>query len=522
MAARFRRQPLIYRMAGREALAAIALKLKSDPADGSHMRWSRTLSVGFLSLLIRLTAAAQIPADSSPNIVAKLTVTVGKTLMVDSPVKIIRIAAANSDLIESVAIGPREVLINGKLPGETSLVVWLENDTRVTYDLLVRASPQRLNAVREQIARDLPEGDVDVTLDNDTAFVRGRVKDVYAADRVMAIAATLGKTVNLLRVDIPTVEPQILLQVRFASVDRAASLDLGLNLASIAFNQTTAIGTGSPISQTGGPPFSLSQAVNIFLFRHDLNLAAAIHAMEAKRQLHMLAEPNLLVINNTAAHFVAGGEFPFPTVQAGGGSNSISIAFKEYGIKLGFLPVVTPRGTIRLQVSPEVSALDYTNSVTVAGTTVPGTSVRRVQTEVELESGQSFVIAGLLDTQTTENLSKIPGIGNIPLLGKLFQSKSISRNNSELLVIITPEIVRPIAGGQPVPDLHPTPPFPATNRPEQPRQPGIDKTGPVSVHPPSDSMPVEQLIQLHKASLSGVPGSTAPPPATSADRSRDP
>lgn len=276
------------------------------------MCWSRTLTVVLVSLLIGRAVPAQDPAESSPNTAARLTVTVGKALMIDSAVKIKRIAAANSDLIESVAIGPKEVLINGKLPGETSLVVWLENDTRVTYDLLVLASPLRLNAVREQIARDLPDGDVDVTLDNDTAFVRGRVMDMFSADRVMAIAATLGKTINLLRVDIPPVEPQILLQVKFASVDRAASSDLGLNLASTAFNQSTAAGTGAPLSQTGGPPFSLSQAVNLFLFRRDLNLAAAIHALEAKRQLQLLAEPNLMVINNTPAHFVAGGEFRLP------------------------------------------------------------------------------------------------------------------------------------------------------------------------------------------------------------------
>ena len=464
-------------------------------------------------LLAQIPARAQNSTESLANPVSKLTLTVGKALMLDSPVKIKRIAAANSELIESVAIGPKEVLINGKLPGETSLVVWLENDMRVTYDLIVRASPQRLNAVREQIARDLPGGDVDVTLDNDTAFVRGRVKDEFAADRVMAVASTLGKTINLLRVEIPPVEPQILLQVRFANVDRSAGIDLGINFASTAFNQTTAIGTGSPISQTGGEPFSLSQAVNIFLLRRDINLAVAIHALEATHQLQMLAEPNLMVINNTPARFVAGGEFPYPMVQAGGGSNSISIAFKEYGIKLGFLPVVTPRGTIRLQVSPEVSALDYTNSVTVAGTTVPGTSTRRVQTAVELESGQSFVIAGLLDTKITESLSKIPGISNIPLLGKLFQSKSVTRNNSELLVIITPEIVRPIAGGRPGPELQFPASFLSPNSPEQLRQPGIDKTGPVPVHPPSDSMPVEQLNQPRRAAPatpSGAPGSTPP------------
>jgi len=228
--------------------------------------------------------------------------------------------------------------------------------------------------------------------------------------------------------------------------------------------------------------------------------------LEVKRQLQLLAEPNLLVINNTPARFVAGGEFPFPMVQPGAVGNSVTISFKEYGIKLGFLPVVTARGTIRLQVSPEVSALDYANSVTVAGTTVPGTTNRRVQTEVELESGQSFVIAGLLDSQTTESLSKIPGIGSIPLLGKLFQSKTVNRSNSELLIIITPEIVRPIGVDQAPPELPFSSTFLRPSGVEAPRQPGLDKTGPVPVHAPSETMPVEQLIQLQKSVQAVVPG----------------
>ncbi len=462
---------------------------------------SRSLTVAFLFVLARFPAFAQDPA--------KLMVTVGKSLIVDSPLKIKQIATANGDLIESVAIGPKEVLINGKAPGETSLIVWLENDTRLVYDLVVRAATWRLNAIREEIAREVPESQVSVTVENDTAFVRGRVKDLFSAGRVMAIASTLGKAINLLRVDIPAVEPQILLRVRFADVDRSAATDLGLDLASGAFNQATAVGLDGPMSQTGGPPFLLSQAINLFLFRRDLNLAAAIKALESKRQLQMLAEPNLMVINNTAANFMSGGEFPFPVVQPGGGANSISIAFKEYGIKLGFFPVVTARGTIRLQVTPEVSALDYTNSVTVAGTTVPGTSTRRVQTEVELESGQSFVIAGLLDTQTTEILSKIPGIGDIPVLGKLFQNKSISRNNSELLVLITPEIVRPIPADQEPPGLKFKTPFLPFLGLGEPRQPGTEKTGPVPVHPPAESLPFEQLLQMQKPL---PPAASMPPP----------
>ena len=455
------------------------------------MCWSKTLTAALVAAMLQLPASAQ---DQD-----RLVVTVGKSLLVDSPLKIRQIATANGDLIEAVAIGPKEVLINGKAPGETSLIVWREDDSRLIYDLVVRASDLRLNAVRDEIARESPDGDVRVTFENETVFARGRVQDAYAAGRVMAIASTLGKTVNLLRVDVPPAEPQVLLRVRFADVDRSAATDLGVDLASSAFNQATAAGTGAPMSETGGPPFLLNQAINLFLFRRDLNLAAAIKALESKHQLQMLAEPNLLVINNTQAHFVSGGEFPFPVVQPGGGANSISIAFKEYGIKLGFLPVVTPRGTIRLQVSPEVSALDYTNSVTVAGTTVPGTSTRRVQTEVELESGQSFVIAGLLDNQTTESLSRIPGIASIPVLGKLFQSKTVSRNNSELLVLITPEVVRPIPRDQPPPDLLFPYPFLPFLTPEQPRQPGMEKTGPVPVRPPAETIPFEQLMQWPKA-----------------------
>jgi pilus assembly protein CpaC len=452
-----------------------------------------------------LIAAAGGLLHSQPA--GNLIVTVGKSLSIDSSVTIKRVSAANESLVDTIAIGPKEVQVNGKAPGETSLIIWQENDTRLVYDLTVRPSPARLNAVREQIARDFPDAGVNVTFDNDTAFVRGTVKDVTSADRIMTMAATLGKTINLLRVEVPPVEPQILLKVRFADVDRSASRDLGMNLASGAFNQSTAIGTGAPVSTDGAKTFSLSQAVNILLFRKDLNLIAAIQALEAKSQLEMLAEPNLLVINGTSANFVAGGEFPYPMVQPGGGGNSITIAFKEYGIRLGFLPVITPRGTIRLQVSPEVSSLDYTNAVTVAGTTVPGTSTRRVQTEVELGSGESFVIAGLLDNQTRESFSKVPGIGDIPLLGKLFQTRSVTRNHSELLVIITPELVGPTPAGRAIPEIQFRNPFlPPSTDAEMSQS---TRNAP-ALATPLTSIPIEQLTQPIKKTLAPPPPS---PPA---------
>jgi len=168
--------------------------------------------------------------------------------------------------------------------------------------------------------------------------------------------------------------------------------------------------------------------------------------------------------------------------------------WREYGIRLNFLPNVTPRGTIRLKVAPEVSSLDYSNAVTVQGQTIPGLASRRVQTDVELENGQSFVIAGLLDQQATDSLAKVPGISSIPVLGKLFQTKQVNRHNSELLVIITPEVVRPIPAGQSLPDLKYPIEFMPKNSDTAMSHPGMDKTGPVPVKPVLDTIPVEQLM----------------------------
>lgn len=440
-------------------------------------------------------APAPEPSATTPG---KLTVTVGKSLIIDSPVNIQRISVANGDLVEAVAVNPKEVLINGKGPGETSLIVWQQNGSRLLYDLTVRMSPLRLEAVRQQLSQEYPDDTLNVTFENDTAFVRGTVKDLISADRVMSIASTLGKTVNLLRVDVPAVQAQILLKVRFADVDRSAALNLGLNLTSNAFNQGTAISTGqfsppAPSTTAIGGLFNFTNPLNIFVLRNNGNLGATIEALQAKNLLQMLAEPNVLAINGKQASFVAGGEFPFPMLQGGAGVGAVTIAWREFGVRLNFLPTVTPRGTIRLQVSPEVSSLDYSNAVSFEGVTVPALSTRRVTTEVELESEQSFVIGGLLNNQTTENLNKIPGLSNIPLFGNLFKSKAVSKNNTELLVIVTPELVRPLPQDQPVPSLNYPRPFLEPNSSTPMRQPGLSQTGPVPVHPPSDSVPVEEL-----------------------------
>ena len=442
----------------------------------------------------------------------RLAVTVGKSLVIDSPVNIQRVSVANDTLAEALAVTPRELLINGKAPGETTLVLWEQGGRRVHYDIMVRPSPARVEAVRQQIASELSGQDITVTVEGENVFLRGRARDVVNAERASAIAGTLGKVVNLLHVNVPPVETQILLKVRFANVDRGASRELGVNLISTgALNTpgTVSTGTFAPPRlsvQPNSTEFTVADALNLFLFRRDLNLGATIKALQSRRLLEMLAEPNVMATNGKPASFVSGGEFPFPTLQGGGGGlGAVTIVFREFGVRINFLPNITPRGTIRLQVMPEVSSLDFANGLNFQGFTIPALNTRRVQTEVELEDGQSFAIAGLLDNRTIDSFSKIPGIGDIPLLGKLFQTHAVQRNNSELLILVTPEVVRPIPKGQPLPEMEFPEPFMKDTRTDLPRTPGINVTGPVPVTPPQETIPFEQLQQKTQATPPAQP-----------------
>lgn len=457
----------------------------------------------------QLAAAArqQIPAAAR-----ELTVTVGKSIVMDSPVNIERVSVANGEIAEAVAVSPREILINGRAPGETTLVIWQEGNNRLLFDLTVLPSTVRLDAVREQLRKELTDQNVTIEIEEGSVFLRGTVKDLTAAERAVGIAGTLGKPVNLLNVEIPDVEPQILLKVRFANVDRAVSSELGANIMSTgALNTPARTTTGAfspPTVETtqAGTTFTFTDALNIFLFRPDLNLAATIRALQTRRLLEILAEPNVLAINGRSASFLAGGEFPFPTLQGGGaGLGAVTIQFREFGVRLNFLPRLTPRGTIRLQVTPEVSSLDFANALVFQGFTIPGLSTRRVQTEIELEQNQSFAIGGLLDNRVTESFSKIPGLGDIPLIGKLFQSRALAKNNTELLVLVTPELVRPIPEGQPRPEIEMPLPFIKSAPQHYPRTPGMETTGPVPVKPARQTVPVEQLIESQKTMPVGAP-----------------
>jgi pilus assembly protein CpaC len=243
--------------------------------------------------------------------------------------------------------------------------------------------------------------------------------------------------------------------------------------------------------------YTISNVLNLFFFRPDLDLGATIQALQTKGLLEVLAEPNVLAENGHQASFLAGGEFPYPVVQGGttGGTTAVTIQFRQFGVRLNFIPTITPRGTIRLQVAPEVSALDYTNGVSLQGFVVPGVSVRNVNTEVELAENQSFAIGGLLDNRETETLQKVPFIGDVPILGKFFQSKQRSKTNTELIVIVTPQFVHPIPAGQPVPALKFPVPFMPPNSGTEMGNPGIAVTGTAAAVPPKATVPFETLIK---------------------------
>lgn len=476
----------------------------------NHMklRNGAVVAIGGALLLAAPLAWGQVPAEpSAPQTTRSQTrdlpVGVGKSLVVESPVNIMRVAVGDKTKAEARAVSQREVLINGLKAGDTSLIIWQEGGSRLLFDLRVLASNPKLDAARRELRRELPGQDINVTFDDGSVFIRGTARDLASADRAIAIAKTLGKPVNLLRVRVPKGEQQILLRVKFAQVDRAATSEFGVNIFSLgSAGNIGVIGTGqfsqpTVSMQDDKVQLELPSMLNVFLMRPDLgNLGATIKALQGKSLLEILAEPNLLAVNGKEASFLAGGEFPFPIVQPGAsGTAVITVSWREFGIRLNFTPNITPRGTIRLKVKPEVSSLDVANGLTISGFRIPAIATRRVQTEVELQDGQSFMIAGLLDNRAVDQFSKMPGLGDIPLLGKIFQSHGVTKNNTELLVLVTPEIVQPIPAGQPVPGLQFPVPFLEGTASTAPRHPGVSVTGDAQKKE-EETLPYEQLQAL--------------------------
>jgi pilus assembly protein CpaC len=463
-------------------------------------------------------AAAETTYEDSTN---ELSVTVGKSVLVDCAQPIQRVAVGIGDIAEASAISPTEIMVDGKAAGETSLIIWDIHGGRQFFNVTVRAQPavtgDSLDAVRRELRAELPGQTIRVTYSNGSIYLRGTVSDLVSSSRAVQIASAAGKVVNLLDVDVPKGEPQILIKVRFASVDRNKARQLGINLFNLGLGNavggvttgqfspptisggSSSSGGGSSGGSASGPAgnASFSNEFNLLAFFPGLGVGADISALETKGVVQVLAEPNVLATNGKEASFLAGGEFPYPVVQGTGSGTAVTIQFKEYGIRINFIPTITPRGTIHLQVAPEVSALDYTNEATISGFEVPGITERRVNTEVELADGESFMIGGLLDKTTNDTFQKIPFIGDIPILGKLFQSELRTKNDTELIVIVTPEIVSPFAAGTTVPNPHYPVAFLPPNSNIPMHQPDA-KTAENTPAPAPTSVPVETLIQSMK------------------------
>ena len=447
------------------------------------MSLRKTLSSGFLLAAISVIpvyaeimqqpdngAQAQSPPSSGtqtttlppaqegqpPQASAPLRVMVGKSLLINTNERLRRISITDPAIAYAVVITPTQILIHGLTPGEISLLIWDVDERYRSFDLRVDVD---VSSCSEEEHRVFPDEQINVTPSRAAIVLSGHVSTEDVAKRAAELASAYSpKVVNVLTFG-PVGAQEVLLQVKFAEVDRTALTQMGVNFVStgggnfIGSGTTGQFGGLGPqtLTQTKTPTGTttatsgetISNVLNLFLFRPDINFGAVIEALETKNLLQILAEPNLIAVNGKEASFLAGGQFPFPIVQPGNGFTAVTISFKEFGVRLQFTPLITPNGYIHLKVAPEVSTLDFANALTISGFTVPALSTRKAETEFELQDGQSFVIAGLMDNRVTDIYNKIPGLGDIPILGNFFRSKSVQKSNSELMVLCTVKRISP-------------------------------------------------------------------------------
>jgi len=423
-------------------------------------------------------APQQVPAgvtqEQPSQTSAPLRVMVGKSVLINTSDRLKRVSVTDPAVADALVVTPTQVMVHGRAPGEVSLLLWDENEHSRTFDLRVDVD---VSSAAQEMKSIFPEEKINVTASRSAVVLSGHVTDKDAAERAGMIAGAYSKNVvNVLSFG-PVGAQEIMLEVKFAEVNRAAILQLGVNLfstgAANTFGATSTQQFGpfsgsnvgavtSDVRQGTAPPgnhvatseinnqlrhqpgaFGMNDLLNVFLFRTDINLGAVVKALQQKNILQILAEPNLIAVNGKEASFLAGGEFPFPVVQGTAGLNSVTIQFKEFGVRLGFTPVIMPNGNIHLHVKPEVSALDFANGLQISGFLVPALSTRRADTEFEIKDGQSFVIAGLMDNRLVNNGSKVAGLGDIPILGTFFKSKNLNKSTDELMVLVTARRVSP-------------------------------------------------------------------------------
>ena len=405
------------------------------------------LGIGALSV----GAAAQVAIvtgglDQSGQVHMK----VGRTTVLATAQPYKSVSVGQHEVVDINAIAPTSILLTAKKVGVTQLIVWDEQERSQVIDIFVEAD---IKALTDLLQKMFPDSKIEVTELNGNLMLRGRAPSLQTAEQAEKVATPFGaKIMNMLEI---AGGQQVMLQVRFAEVSRQASTQLGVNFGysdghSFAANNT---GQVSPlgIKESGGAAADLTitsptPVVTIFgkAAIGDSALAYFISALRSNNLLRILAEPNLVTTSGQEASFLAGGEFPVPVPQGGagtGGGQAITIQFKEFGVKLVFVPVVLGDGRIRMKVAPEVSDLDFTTALKFGGFVVPGLTSRKVETTVELGEGQTFAIAGLLSSNVTANKDVTPVLGDIPVLGALFRSVRYQRKETELVVLVTPRLV---------------------------------------------------------------------------------
>src|SRR5919199_966424 len=397
-------------------------------------------------------AAAQSPSvtasfSSSAQETTPINVLVGQSRVINFDKPIGRFSVSNPEIAEAVLVAPDQVLVNGKAFGQVNFIAWEQKGSRfLVFDVFVRTN---LSLIDAQIRALFPKDDIRLSQANGSVVISGSVSDAKKGEQVDQVVQAAGfKTVNMLQSPVRSMS-QVQLQVRVAEVSRSRLRDLGTSYAYEARP-----GVGGFIGSGGGPYSGdkveagnilgsvASSALNVFVMGG--NTFNFFRALQTQGAIRELAEPNLIAMDGQQASFLAGGEYPVPVVQAGQGGNSVTIVFKESGVRLNFKPTIIDEDHIRLELEPEVSTIDFANGVKFDGFLIPALKTRRAKTGVELRDGQSFALAGLLDNNETNTFSKVPGIGDLPVIGTLFNSKSFQKQETELMFIVTAQLVKPV------------------------------------------------------------------------------
>jgi pilus assembly protein CpaC len=391
------------------------------------------------------TPVTPLPIATAPPY-PQLHVGTGGSRVLNTDFAIRRIAVTNSAVAEAMVVEPQEILLDGKSPGTVSLIIWGDG-LRSQYDVVVDPPPSPL---QQQIRALFPEEQVQVAISADAIVLAGRPSSNAVAQRIAEIAAkssAKSQVINLMQSAAGPESQQVMLQVRLAEVDQRALTEVGASLFTTPagfhdwVGRTTTQQFAAPDfdSKEGGLTFT--DFLNLFVLNTKYDLGIAIKALQARGFFQSLAEPTLITYNGQEASFLAGGEIPVPIAQ--GTSGAVSVTYKEFGIRLTFRPDIAG-DLIRLRVRPEVSSLDFANGITLQGFRIPALTTRRAETEVELRDGQTFAIGGLMNNMSQTDTSKVPVLGDVPVLGAMFRSKGERKERTELLVLITPRLVKPL------------------------------------------------------------------------------